>query len=132
MKNEILINHLKNVNLSFLNIFNDNNTIQQKTLIDPQPEPLQKVEVKRKNIVRYTSENNNSWNDKIRELEAFFENIELPTQPIKVNAYSTILDCSLFIESHIETVKANKGNKTFLPYLHRLQEFKNTLSENII
>lgn len=132
MKNEILINHLKNVNLSFLNIFNDNNIIQQKTLIDPQPEPLPKVEVKRKNIVRYTSENNNSWNDKIRELEAFFENIELPTQPIKVNAYSTIIDSSLYVESHFAIVKANQGKRTFLPYLHRLQEFKNTLSENII
>lgn len=100
--------------------------------VDPQPEPLPKVEVKRKNIVRYTLENNNSWNDKIRELEAFFENIELPTQPIKVNAYSTIIDSSLYVESHFAIVKANQGKRTFLPYLHRLQEFKNTLSENII
>jgi hypothetical protein len=98
--------------------------------VDPQPEPLPKVEVKRKNIVRYTSENNNSWNDKIRELEAFFENIELPTQPIKVNAYSTIIDSSLYVESHFAIVKANQGKRTFLPYLHRLQELRTVLLSN--
>lgn len=98
-----------------------------------QSEPLPKVEVfKTERIERPIKENPHKWSKDITELENYFSSIELPTQPIKVNTYSTIFDCSLFIESHIETVKANKGNKTFLPYLHRLQELKQFLTINTI
>ena len=65
-----------------------------------------------------------SWSNDIAELENYFNSIELPTQPIKLNACITITDCSLFIESHFLTVKANNGKRTFLPYLNRLQELK--------
>ena len=65
-----------------------------------------------------------SWSNDIAELENYFNSIEIPTQPIKLNACITITDCSLFIESHFLTVKANNGKRTFLPYLNRLQELK--------
>jgi hypothetical protein len=68
-----------------------------------------------------------SWEQDITELENYFTKIELPTQPVKLNRCSTITDCSLFIESHFATVKANNGNRTFLPHLHRLQELKQVL-----
>jgi len=65
-----------------------------------------------------------NWEQDINELENYFSGIALPTQPIKLNRFSTITNCSLFIESHFSTVKANNGKQTFLPYLNRLQELK--------
>ena len=60
-------------------------------------------------------------------LELFFEGLKLPSNPLKINEYSTIKDLSKFIDSHIDIVKANNGNRTFLPYLNRLQELKQFL-----
>ena len=72
-----------------------------------------------------------NWEQDITELESYFAGITLPTQPVKLNRCSTITDCSLFIESHFATVKANNGKRTFLPYLNRLQELKQVLTTNI-
>lgn len=72
-----------------------------------------------------------SWEQGITELENYFEGIELTTHPIKLNECSTITNCSLFIESHLATVKANNGKRTFLPYLNRLQEMKQVLTTNL-
>jgi hypothetical protein len=71
-----------------------------------------------------------SWEQDITELENYFAEIALPTQPVKLNRCSTIINCSLFIESHFATVKANNGKRTFLPYLNRLQELKQVLPQN--
>ena len=71
-----------------------------------------------------------SWEQDITELEKYFAGITLPTQPVKLNGCSTIIKCSLFIESHFATVKANNGKRTFLPYLNRLQELKQVLTTN--
>ena len=73
-----------------------------------------------------------NWSNDISELENYFTSIELPTQPIKLNRCSTITDCSQFIESHFATVKGNNGNKTFLPYLSRLQELKQVLTMGLL
>ena len=72
-----------------------------------------------------------SWEQDITELEAFFKGITLPTKPIQLNQCSTVANVSLFIESHFATVKANSGKRTFLPYLHRLQELKTILTTNL-
>ena len=68
-----------------------------------------------------------SWDKDIKELEAYFKKAALPTEPIKLNAYSTIKDGPLFIKSHLATVKANNGKITYLPYLNRLKELKEFL-----
>ena len=91
-----------------------------KTKIFSHIAPLQKVEVFKPERIKQPQ----NWSNDIAELEKFFSEIELPTQPVKLNSCSTITDCSLFIESHIQTVKATIGKKTFLPYLQRLQDFK--------
>lgn len=67
---------------------------------------------------------NESWNIEIQELEIFFNSARLPAQPVKLNHWSTITNVSLFIGSHFSTVKTNNGNRTYLPYLNRLQELK--------
>ena len=69
-----------------------------------------------------------SWEQDITELENYFAEIALPTQPVQLKQAETIFNCSLFIESHFATVKTNNGNKTFLPHLNRLQELKQVLT----
>jgi hypothetical protein len=68
-----------------------------------------------------------SWEQDITELENHFSRITPPKHAIKLNQCGTINDCSKFIENHIDTVKANNGNQTYLPYLQRLQQLKKTL-----
>lgn len=88
-------------------------------------DPLPKVEVfKTERIEHPIKEQPENWEQDINELENYFANITLPTQPVKLNQCSTITDCALFIESHFAIVKANNGKRTFLPYLNRLQELK--------
>ena len=72
-----------------------------------------------------------SWEQDIAELENYFAGIELTNYPVKLNEYSTITNCLLFIKSHIATVKANNGKRTFLPYLNRLQKLKQVLNTNL-
>lgn len=65
------------------------------------------------------------WN--ITELENYFNSVELPKLPIKVNSYSAIINVTGFIQSHIEFLKSNNGNKIFRPYYDRLIELKQLL-----
>ena len=95
----------------------------------PQPELQYKVEVfQPEPIIKEQPEN---WGNDIAELENYFASVELPTQPLKLNRCSTIKDCSLFIESHFATVKANNGKRVFLPYLNRLKELKNACANGL-
>jgi hypothetical protein len=71
-----------------------------------------------------------TWMDEITELERFFETATIPAVPVKLNEFTTITNCSLFIRNHLATVKANNGNKTFLPYLHRLRQLKQKLTSH--
>ena len=61
----------------------------------------------------------------ISDLEAFFTSKELPTN-FSLNG-SIISNVSFFVKNHLSTIKANNGKRTFLPYLHRLEELKNAL-----
>jgi hypothetical protein len=71
-----------------------------------------------------------NWDNDISELERFFNNSQLPSEPIKLNPWSTIEDVSAFIESHLRYVKSNNGKKSFRPYLERLQELKQILKNS--
>lgn len=99
-----------------------------------QSEPLKKVEkltnVNIQNLTKLNIEQPENWVNDIAELENYFASVEIPTQPVKLNKCSTITNCSLFIESHFATVKGNNANRTFLPYLNRLQELKKVLTIN--
>jgi len=102
----------------------------------PEPEPVEtltKLDIEKlsnykiQNLRKPKVEQPKNWNKGIAELESYFTSIELPIQPVKLNGCSTIKDCTLFIESHFATMKANNGKPTFLPYLNRLQELKQVL-----
>lgn len=67
------------------------------------------------------------WSKTINTLETFFNKTSLPKEPIMLDQTTKITDIELFIKSHLNVVKANNGNKTFLPYLERLINFKKTL-----
>lgn len=66
----------------------------------------------------------------IQGLEIFFSEINIPTEPIRLNNWSIIENVQGFINSHLEVVKAQNGKHTFLPYYERLHELKSLL-ENI-
>ena len=105
-------------------------TPMQKRII-PHVEPLQKVEVfKTERIEHPIGEQPEDWSNDIAELENYFAGVKLPTQHIKLNKCSTITNCSLFVESHFAIVQTNNGNRTFLPYLNRLQELRQLLTIN--
>lgn len=111
---------------------------QQSTQVpeaDPMPatqsEKGEKSEATKQTYFLCTEETNNSegtekktesWD--VAELEAFFETAALPASPVKISTCSTITDISHFIAGHLAAVKSHNGTRTFLPYLHRLQELK--------
>ncbi len=71
---------------------------------------------------------NENWDNEVLELETFFNSTILPTHPIKLNQCAIISNVSTFIKNHLSTIKQNNGKLTFLPFLNRLQELKQTLN----
>jgi hypothetical protein len=67
-----------------------------------------------------------TWN--IEEIKKFFNNRDLP-ETVKLDSNTIITDVNKFVQSHIQYVENNIGNKTFLPYLERLQKLKLILSD---
>lgn len=69
-----------------------------------------------------------NWNKEIEELENYFDSVELPTEPIRIDPCGTINNIPYFIEGHFSAVKANNGKRVYLPYLNRLQDLKRILA----
>lgn len=63
----------------------------------------------------------------IEELESFFNSFTPPVNPIKLDAAMTVTDVPLFVRSHMATIKANQGRRSFKPYFDRLQLLKEKL-----
>jgi hypothetical protein len=68
------------------------------------------------------------WKE-VEELEKYFKNNKKLPDTIKLNHFTTI-KCSQFVDSHLQTIKENNGNKTFFPFLLRLMELKKALDES--
>jgi hypothetical protein len=71
-----------------------------------------------------------NWEQDIKELESYFANIKIPTQKIILSKGGIITEYPVFIKSHFATLRANNGNKTFLPFLNRLQDLRQQLTTN--
>ncbi len=71
------------------------------------------------------------WEEEINQLETGFNQLTIPDSSIKLNPFTTITNPSQFIQSHLEIIKANNGNSTYLPYLCRLKELLNLLSQSL-
>ena len=70
------------------------------------------------------------WSEQLAEIEAFFNSVKLPKDPIQLCEGTTILDCQRFVENHLGNVKANSGKIRFKPYLDRLLMLKIILNGN--
>jgi hypothetical protein len=88
----------------------------------PEEDPFNSFQIQRQ------EEQAATWESQLAELESFFKGATLPADPLKLNACSTITDIPLFIKTHLATARANNGKRTFLPYLDRLQNFKQLLT----
>jgi hypothetical protein len=60
----------------------------------------------------------------VSDLVQFFKEFPFPEGNIKLEEAMTITNINQFIESHLETIKAQNGNSTYLPYFDRLNKFK--------
>jgi predicted RNA-binding Zn-ribbon protein involved in translation (DUF1610 family) len=68
------------------------------------------------------------WENNIKDLENYFAGIVIPCQPLNLNKFSTIIDCSKFIESHLTALKTYKGKRISLPFYDRLIELRSRLN----
>jgi len=64
------------------------------------------------------------WASEIAALEKFYTTQQFPSHAVSLGPGCTILDIQAFYESHLATVKAHQGQRTFRPYLDRLRDFK--------
>jgi hypothetical protein len=69
------------------------------------------------------------WGQDLIELERFYSDTTLPTEPVRLNRHSVISDCPRFVDSHLTTLRLNEGNRTFEPYLSRLRELRTALTD---
>lgn len=58
----------------------------------------------------------------LSEIEAYFKS-NPPTKCVKISPGETIYDPALFVETQIGYLKANPGNKTYLPYYYKLRDY---------
>ena len=75
-----------------------------------------------KNEFDYTKE--------IEEVKQFFENTELPKEPIKLDVCTTVMDCKKAYLSHIPIVENYNGKPIAKPYLDRLLNLKKWIKSN--
>jgi hypothetical protein len=68
------------------------------------------------------------WNGRIKSVDTFFVNLVPTEKLVLIDKGTTIIDLKKFIDSHLATVKANKGNNAFLPYLERLEKVQKIIS----
>ena len=68
----------------------------------------------------------------IADLEKFFNSALLPSGSFKLNQSTTITNIHLFIDSHLEIIRTNNGNKTYKPYFNRLIQLRGYLKGEIL
>jgi len=54
-------------------------------------------------------------------IETFFNSIQLPQSPLRLNVCSVIHDLPQFISGHLSVLRTYNGNKVFISYLLRIQ-----------
>lgn len=72
----------------------------------------------------------NNWDTDILEIEEFFSINNIPKHPVKLNDFTTIEDTELFVKSHLDSIKINNGNETFIGDLNRLKLFIQIIKSN--
>jgi hypothetical protein len=99
--------------------------LQPPTLLTKVDQSLPPVNINYHSInVRPKSD---SWSQELADLENYFASAVLPSNSLRLNSFSTITDCSLFVESHLSTLRQNNGKRSFMPYLGRLNNLRSIL-----
>lgn len=70
------------------------------------------------------------WDTYIKELEDFFKDFDIPTTPIAVNRFATIINPVIFVETNMNIIKHQNGKPKYLPYLQRLLWLKDKFMVN--
>lgn len=65
----------------------------------------------------------------VEELESFFNSFIPPDIQIKLDQATTITDVPLFVRSHMATIKASNGRRSFKPYFDRLLLLKEIITK---
>jgi hypothetical protein len=115
LRNEFVYYKLNSKN----EIFSENIELPKEqinlTVLEPETkEPPTKTRNSERKMFQYVSENKESWCTQISELETYFSELKV-IGPVRLNKCSIITNVPLFVESHLSIIKANNGNKTFLP-----------------
>jgi hypothetical protein len=71
---------------------------------------------------------NTVFEEDMKDLKLFFEMNKPPQEPIKLDQCTTIIDVTLFIQSHLKIIESHSRNVRFRPYLDRLIQFKNSIN----
>ena len=66
----------------------------------------------------------------IDELEAFFKEVSLPEEPIKIDCSGVIVDVQKFVKTNLAMLKEQNGKEKYQPYLDRLTSLKSYLENN--
>ena len=98
----------------------ENSEVLKTTFVDSEPIPTKPL------YKPFGKEFAPVWN--ITELEALFNTVKLPGQPIQLNNFSMINNVKNFIDSHVEILNHNNGNRIFSPYYDRLIELIKALN----
>lgn len=111
--------------------------IEQSGPVKPQPKERPDIEPvnpstpaqPRRQIILKEPQRSQDWTTEINEIETFFVSLTLHG-PIVLSQCVNVIDIPRFITSHLATLKANNGNKTFQPHRERLNELKNLFENN--
>lgn len=71
-----------------------------------------------------------AWDAEIQDLELFFLITLASPSSIKIGGVVVVSNHHVFVQSHMETVKAQNGNPTYRPYLDRLITLKKLMSDD--
>ena len=96
-----------------------------------QVKPIQRIPDKPKRAEQPKQPKPTNWDKAIDGLCTYFSSISLPTEAVKLDQCTTILNVAQFIDSHLSLVRAQNGKPAFLPYLNRLLTLKQILISNI-
>lgn len=66
----------------------------------------------------------------INQIETYFNEHGIPTEPVRLDSATVVVESEIFINSHLSILKANPGNQRFIAYYDRLVAFYLTDKKN--
>lgn len=101
-----------------------------------EKEPLNVIEIDYSDLPFFDDaptpiiKNEFDYTKEIEEVKQFFENTELPKEPIKLDVCTTVMDCKKAYLSHIPIIENYNGKPIAKPYLDRLLNLKKWIKSN--